>query len=339
MNIEIITTPNDALKESGFGSLTACNSILDTIKKMDHNVRLNVCESKDDLDYIVERKPDLAVLAVKHIPVKHEGGVWLSDYFSHHGINFTGSSRKVLKYDSNKILAKTHLANKGVKTASYFVTTPDQYKKENDLPITFPLFIKPSDAANGNGIDDLSFVTNFADYKSKVMSLYDTFNQPVLVEEYLDGREFTVALIRTHNNKLIISAVEVIPPTSSHGIRILGAQAKKDDSEELIPIVDYETKNRVTTLAIQVFNTLGIRDFGRIDIKANNHGDYFFMEANLVPGMTYGSSYFPEACGITHEYSYDKVIELLLDGGLARASSNVPPSIHPDADGKFAMAT
>jgi D-alanine-D-alanine ligase len=263
----------------------------------------------------------------------------LSDYFTQHGINFTGSSREVLKFDSNKVLAKTHLANKGVKTANYFIATPDQYKKENDLPVAFPLFIKPLDAANGNGIDDLSFVTNFTDYKSKVMSLFDTFNQPVLVEEYLDGREFTVAVIRTHNKRLVISAVEVIPPTSSHGLRILGSQVKKDDSEKLIPIVDSDIKNRVTTLAIDVFNTLGIRDFGRIDIKTNNHGDCFFMEANLVPGMTYGSSYFPEACGIAHEYSYNKVIELLLDGGLARASESVPPHIHPDADEKFVTAT
>ena len=44
------------------------------------------------------------------------------------------------------------------------------------------------------------------------------------------------------------------------------------------------------------------------------------MEANLVPGMTYGSSYFPEACNIAHEFAYDKVIELLLAGGLARVS-------------------
>jgi D-alanine-D-alanine ligase len=44
------------------------------------------------------------------------------------------------------------------------------------------------------------------------------------------------------------------------------------------------------------------------------------MEANLVPGMTYGSSYFPEACNIENEFSYAKVIELLLAGGLARVS-------------------
>jgi len=322
MHIEIITTPNETLKESGFGALKACNSVFDAIQSMGYSARLSVCETKDDLEDVVKRQPELVILAVKYIPVKNKNGIWLSDYFARHGINFTGSTREVLEFDSNKVLAKTHLTNKGINTANYFIANPGQYKNESDLPITFPLFLKPLDAANGNGIDDLSYVTNFSDFESKVASLYDTFNQPILAEEYLDGREFTVAVIKTRNEKLIASAVEVIPPTSTHGLRILGAQTKKDDSEKLIEIVDDEVKNRVTTLAIEAFNTLGVRDFGRIDIKTDNHGECFFMEANLVPGMTYGSSYFPEACDIAHEFAYDKVIELLLAGGLARASSS-----------------
>jgi len=327
MQIEIITTPNETLKESGFGSLKACNSVLDAIQRMGHDVRLSVCKTKDDLAVVLKRKPELVILAVKYVPVKNENDIWLSDYFDQHGINYTGSTRNVLEFDSNKVLAKTHLTNKGINTANYFIATPGQYKHECELPIAFPLFLKPLDAANGNGIDDLSYVTNFPDYESKVASLYDTFNQPILVEEYLDGREFTVAVIKTDDEKLISSAVEVIPPTSTHGLRILGAQAKKEDSEKLIEIVDDEVKSRVTTLAINAFNSLGVRDFGRIDIKTDNHGECYFLEANLVPGMTYGSSYFPEACDIAHDFDYDKVIELLLAGGLARA--NVIPDRIP----------
>jgi len=338
MRIEIITTPNEALKESGFGSLKACNSVLNAIQMMGYNARLNVCKTRDDLYEITKRKPGLIVLAVKYIPVKNKSDIWLSDYFARHEINFTGSSREVLKFDSNKVLAKTHLTNKCIKTARYFIATPGQYKTERELPITFPLFLKPLDAANGNGIDDLSYVTNFSDYERKVALLYSTFNQPVLVEEYLDGREFTVAVIKTVNKKLVISAVEVIPPTSSHGLRILGAQAKKDDSEKIIEIVDDEVKNKVTTLAIDAFNSLGVRDFGRIDIKTDNHGECFFMEANLVPGMTYGSSYFPQACDIANKFSYDKVIQLMLESGIDRASSTIPPVIHPGSDDTFVTA-
>jgi D-alanine-D-alanine ligase len=334
MHIEIITTPNEALKESGFGSLKACQSVLKAVQKAGYTARLTVCHNNDDLNSIVKRKPQLVILAVKYIPVNNGDNIWLSDYFDRYGINFTGSSREVLKFDSNKVLAKMHLTNKGIKTAKYFLATPGQYQKESDLPIAFPLFLKPLDAANGNGIDDLSFVTSFANYESKVESLYNIFNQPVLAEEYLDGREFTVAMIKTNNKEVITSAVEVIPPTSTHGLRILGAQAKKDDSEKLIEIVDNEVKYRVTTLAIAAFNALGVRDFGRIDIKTNNHGEAFFMEANLVPGMTYGTSYFPVACKIANELTYDEVIALLIDGGLARASSSIPPDIYPGADGK-----
>jgi D-alanine-D-alanine ligase len=332
MQIELITTPNETLKESGFGSLKACKSVLEAIQRMGYNTRLSVCETKDDLDEVVKRKPDLVVLAVKYVPVNGKDDIWLSDYFSQHGINFTGSSREVLKFDSNKVRAKTHLTNKGIKTARYFIATPEQYKNKSELPVEFPLFLKPLDAANGNGIDDLSFVTSFKSYKSKVASLYNTFNQPVLAEEYLDGREFTAAAIKTVDERLILSAVEIIPPTSTHGLRILGSQAKKDDSENIIEIVDNEVKNEITALARDAFNALGIRDFGRIDIKTDNHGECYFMEANLVPGLTYGSSYFPQACQIANEFTYDKVIELLLARGLARALSTVSPHIYPGSD-------
>jgi len=332
MYIEIITTPNDALKESGFGSLKACNSVLHTIQRMGHKVKLNVCESKACLDDVVKRKPELVILAVKYIALKNDDDIWLSDYFSKHNVNFTGSSREVLKFDSNKVKAKIHLSNKGIKTARYFIATPGQYKTERELPFTFPLFLKPLDAANGNGIDDLSYVTSFDDFESKVASLYESFNQPILVEEYLDGREFTVAVIKKNNNELILSSVEIIPPTSTNGLKILGAQAKKDDSETMVAINDFEMKNRVMALATDAFNSLGVRDFGRIDIKTNKSGECFFMEANLVPGMTYGSSYFPQACNIAHKFDYDKVVELLLACGIARASSTMPPNIHPDSD-------
>ncbi|MCW8900934.1 MAG: D-alanine--D-alanine ligase [Gammaproteobacteria bacterium] len=336
MHIEIITTPNESLKESGFGSLNTCNRVLNAIKRIGYSVSLKVCKSKHDLDEVVKREPELVILAVKYIPVMNGDDIWLSDYFMQRGVNFTGSVRDILKFDSNKVLAKTHLIEKGIKTADYFIAIPGQFNQESDLPVSYPLFIKPLDAANGNGIDDLSFVNNFAEYESKVASLYKTFNQPVLVEHYLGGREFTVAIIESTNNRLITSAVEVIPPTSTNGLKILGAQTKKDNSEKLVVIDEQELKSKVTALAIEAYKALDIRDFGRIDIKTNKEGECFFIEANLVPGMTYGSSYFPQACYIAHKFDYDKVIELLIAPGLARVYSIILANIQPYTEKKIA---
>lgn len=332
MHIEIVTTPTEALKESGFGSITACNSVLNSIRRMGHTAELNVCQSRLCLSEIVERRPDLVVLAVKYIPIINKTDIWLADYFHQHKINFTGSTRDVLEFDSNKVKAKMHLTNKGIKTANYFIATPGQYNNASELPVTFPLFLKPLDAANGNGIDDSSFVKNFVDFENKVASLYRLFAQPVLAEEYLDGREFTVAVIKKSNNNLHLSAVEIIPPTSGNGLRILGSQAKRDDSEKMAVIEDNETRNSVMGLAAAAFNNLGARDFGRIDIKTSKSGECFFMEANLVPGMTYGSSYFPEACKLAHQLDYDTVVQLLLSAGIARHSSSLPPNLQPDTD-------
>ncbi|WP_057831393.1 D-alanine--D-alanine ligase [Colwellia sp. TT2012] len=319
MKIEIITTPNQKLKETGFGSINACEGVLSAIRKMGHTVQLTVCKTMADLDNVIDRSPDLVVLAVKYIPIDNDGDIWLSEYFMRHKVNFTGSLRNILEFDSNKVLAKTILQNKGIVTAKYFTTVPGKYRSENELPIKFPLFLKPIDAANGNGIDDSSWVVNFSEFEAKVLSLYTLFSQPILVEEYLDGREFTVAIISKSNGEFIVAPIEIIPPESKNGLRILGHKVKNDNSEALKKIDNNQMLNKVKQLALNSFINLGIRDFARIDIKSNKNGECFFMEANLVPGLTPDSSYFPKSCEIEFGLSYDKVIQLMLDNALYRA--------------------
>lgn len=326
MTIEIITTPNESLKESGFGSLKSCQSIYRVIKYIGHKVILTVCKNEDDLYRVVLRKPDLVLLGVKYL--SSDKNIWLADYFSNHNINFSGSIREILRFDSDKILAKTHLERYGLKTAKFFTALPEEFTSEHDLPLAFPLFLKPQDAANGNGIDDHSFVTNFEEYKSKVHSLHTTFGLPVLVEEYLDGREFTVAILQGADGKLIVSPIEIIPLESTKGLRILGQQAKKDDSEMLKRVTDSALRYKLIRLATDAFVRLGVRDFGRIDIKTNTQGECFFMEANLVPGMTEGSSYFPKACEIDHGISYTDVVRAMIEKGLSRIHPSIPVSEH-----------
>lgn len=181
--------------------------------------------------------------------------------------------------------------------------------------------MKPSDAANGNGIDDLSFVEDIKGFQSKVSELYESYHLPVLVEKYLDGREFTVAIIEDPDGSLNVSPIEIVPPETGNGLRILGERVKKEDSEVLMRIDDDLLRKRVEDLAIRVFRGLGARDFGRIDIKSTKEGGLFFLEANLVPGMTCGSSYFPKACEIASALSYESVVKLMLENALCRAEN------------------
>ena len=319
MLIVVVTTPNSSLKETGFGSAVSCEHVLASIRSAGYSASLSTCSNRYELEKVVEKKPDLVVLGVKYLLIKNEENLWLSDFFSSHGINYTGSHRETLRFDSNKESAKSHLNKHDVKTSKYFTALPGKYKNESELPLSFPLFLKPVDAANGNGVDDLSYVSNFAAFESKVLSLYNLYQQPVLVEEYLAGREFTVAIIENSSRDLIVSAIEILPPESADGLRILGAKIKNDNSEVLIKISDLGLIKRVKEIASEAFKKLGGRDFGRIDIKLNEKNDCYFMEANLVPGMTANTSYFPRACSIDLGMTYDQVIKLIIGQGVSRA--------------------
>ncbi|MCO4795574.1 MAG: hypothetical protein KC493_17785 [Bacteriovoracaceae bacterium] len=324
MNIIIVTTPNSNLKETGFGSLQSCGHVMASITEAGHTCSLNLCRTKYDLELVVKRKPDLVVLGVKYMLIEMEENIWLSDFFSSHGINFSGSLKDVLQFDSDKVSAKVQVNKDNIKTSKYFTALPGEYRNESLLPFSFPLFLKPGDAANGNGVDDFSYVSNFKDFESKVLSLHNLYKQPVLVEEYMGGKEFTVAIIEDANCDLIVSAIEIVPPVSANGIRILGAKTKNDNSEVLMKILDISLIKKVKEIAVNAFKSLGVRDFGRFDIKLNDNNDCCFMEANLVPGMTAATSYFPRAFNIDLGMSYDQVIKLIIGQGIRRVPVKLP---------------
>jgi len=318
MHVEIVTTPNSGLKETGFGSIRSCEHVLASIITAGYSSTLSLCSNRYELEKVVKKRPELVVLGVKYLSVENEEDIWLSDFFSSHGINHTGSTRDTLRFDSDKISAKSYLNKYDIKTSKYFTAIPGQYETEKDFPFAFPFFLKPIDAANGNGVDDLSYVSKLEDFESKVLSLYDLYQQPVLVEEYLGGREFTVAIIEIADNDLMVSAIEIVPPKSLNGLRILGAKTKNNNSEVLMKIFDDSLIKKVKDIAIKSFRKLGIRDFGRIDIKLNKMNDCFFMEANLVPGMTSVTSYFPRSFSIDLGMNYDQVMKLIIGQGIRR---------------------
>ncbi len=326
MNIEIITSRNAKLKETGFGSLQACDDVLESLEKMGHSVLVTICETLENLESVVKRAPNLVILAAKYMPITGQENVWFSQFFAENHIDFSGSSRDTLKFDSDKVSAKERLTSLGIKTARHFTAIPEQFAIEKELPFSFPLFVKPGDAANGNGIDDASFVENFLEFQNKVLSLYDIYGQPVLVEEYLGGKEFTVAVIKSHSGEVIVSAIEIVPPMSLGGLRILGSDVKKNDSETL-QAIDSEELKSVMEVAAASFQGLGVRGFGRIDVKMDTSGNCYFMEANLIPGMNNTTSYFPRACEIANEMPYDEVIKSMLNECLGRASSHLASSL------------
>lgn len=107
-------------------------------------------------------------------------------------------------------------------------------------------------------------------------------------------------------------------PTNTKGDRVLGRQQKSDNREKLQKVNEPEL-TAVSVLAGKVFSALGVQDFGRIDIKMDAMGTPHFIEANLVPGLTPGTSYFPRACFANQAMTYESVVLKIAELALIRA--------------------
>ena len=304
VNIEVIVIKDDNLKNTAFGSYETCEGIYQSLLLKNKNTRLSVCTNEKDLEDVVDRKPDFIVLTNKMLITKTKK-IWLSEYFDLNNIIYSGSIKTAMQLDLKKTASKLQVITHGVDTARFFTAVPDEYQSVADLPVPFPLFIKPLESANSEGIDARSFVVNFSDFESKVKELYAKYKQPALVEQYLSGREFTVSIIKS--DTLLIAPIEIIAPLEND-IRILSNTTKTNNTEILKEVLDVETFKKVSSIAISSFNALGARGFGRIDIKMDAQEKCYFIEANLTPGMTRGSSYFPQSFEMCLGLHYDDLV-------------------------------
>lgn len=305
--IEIVTSPIGGL------NLMPQKILLNLHEKLSKHykkVKITIIKNRKDLDKLIEKKPDLVVSGLKYLLFDEdskkrdsEKKLWFTDILEKHDILYTGSSKNALKLEFDKSIAKEKIRGAGLKTASSFVAKPNQYDKES-LPLPFPLFVKPLYEGDSRGIDEHSLVHKFKEYENKVKSIFKEQHTVSLVETYLSGKEYTVAIIEDFKNSTYdIYPIELIAEKNSKGDRVLGFFDKQRDREKSLKIKDKEIKELISSLAINAFKVLKAKGYGRIDIKMNGEGIPYFIEANLVPGLGYGYFYrcYHLNTGLEHE--------------------------------------
>jgi D-alanine-D-alanine ligase len=198
-------------------------------------------------------------------------------------IPYVFSSPDVIVTCHNKALAKQIVGAAGVPTAKYHLVS-----KADDIALVnlpYPLFAKPVAEGTGKGISSKSLVENPAELKAICTQLLKEFNQPVLVETYLSGREFTVGIIGTRKDAKAIGALEVI---LKEGAEVGGhTYHNKENCESLIEykLVKDTTAKQAEDVAVAAWNALGCFDGGRIDIRCDGAGVPNFIEVNPLAGL------------------------------------------------------
>ena len=272
-------------------------------------------QHKKDLDRLLKRKPDLVFSGVKYFNFNNDK-VWLNDCLEAYGIRYIASSRAALDNESDKNKAKKLMVKANIKTADFFVATPDEHEHSSSIPIPFPLFIKPVKGGDSRGIDSNSVAYNFASFKKKVLEIKTKHNLSSLVETYLPGKEYSVGIFQDSiKGTLRAMPVQIIVKKNINGHRILDFNVKKDDEEKVIAVTDTKIFKKISKLAKEAFKALGGKSLGRIDIKMNERGVPHFMEANLMPGLRKG--YFYRSCLLNLDMNYDDMILNIANTGLS----------------------
>src|SRR3989344_1544407 len=188
------------------------------------------------------------------------------------GIPYTGSGPLTLSLCMNKVRVKEILMHHGIPTPNYQLFYSRNKKLDPDLK--FPLIVKPVCMDNSIGITNDSVVKNEEELRSKVGYIIRTYSQPALVEEFIDGREFTIGLLG-NNKPLILPIIEINFQKYPEGAnKILSYESKwhkdsslYDDCEDVCPAdIPKYIEARVKKVALEVYELLDLKDYGRIDI-------------------------------------------------------------------------
>lgn len=237
-----------------------------------------------------------------------------------HGIPYTFSDPMVCSLTLHKAMCKLAVRGLGLPTPDFAVvhSQPDI----GDVNLPFPLFAKPLAEGSSKGIFANSKVNNREELAIVCCGLLERFRQPVLVETFLPGREFTVGILGTGPRAEAVAAMEVrfLPGADAE----VYSYANKENCEELVKytLAEGPIAEEACSLALSTWRGLGCRDGGRVDVRADASGRLNFIEVNVLPGLHPEHSDLPILCSLKG-IKYHGLIRRIL----ASAVERLPPQI------------
>lgn len=247
-------------------------------------------------------------------------------------IPYTGSDPVTLGACLDKALTKRIAQSSGIPTAPFV-----EVVKTSDLAffdLSFPVFVKPSYEGSSKGITDKCLVADPNELRSVVEMILRRYGQPVLIEEFLPGREFTVGILGNCDQTQVFPSMEIRPrdaasaePCSccAHTGAAESARpfvycydTKVNNGEELLcpASISEALRERLEKLSVEVARVFKLRDLSRIDFRIDRAGQVNLLEINPLPGFSEVSLY--PLCAKAAGLEFDSLVEAILAVALKR---------------------
>jgi D-alanine-D-alanine ligase len=236
-------------------------------------------------------------------------------------IPYSGSDALTLGICLDKSRAKEILTYHKIPNAKFLVA--NRMEDIENFSSYFPLIVKPISEGSSKGIFSSSLVKNTKELEEEVRRIIFSYNQPALIEEFLPGREFTIAVIGNGDETEILPIIEiryedfpvdVIPMYSYEAKWILDTKENSFDVFECPAKLNAELENEIRQTVLKTYNVLRCKDWSRIDVRLDKNGVPNIIEINPLPGIMPDpneNSSFPKAArvaGMTYNQMIQKVL-------------------------------
>jgi len=240
-------------------------------------------------------------------------------------IPYTGSDPQCLAICLDKPVTKKLVAADGISTPKWLAIANEQELFQISWDgFPFPAIIKPAYEGSSKGIRLTSLAYSVSQAQEEAKRILECYQQPIMVEEFIDGDEVTVGIIGNSSPR-VLGMMRVLPKRKDEHF-IYSLEVKRDYQNR----VDYECPallrgkvlDKLADSSLKIFKALGCRDFARLDFRISSKGVPYFIEVNPLPGLGTHSDLVIMASKLG--WTHNELINAVLDSALRRYPRCVP---------------
>ncbi len=261
--------------------------IADTLKSQGHNVML-LGGGREFMENILSREVDMVFNIAEGRGNYRSREAQVPSVLEMLGIPYSGSDPQCLAVCLDKPLTKQLVAAAGISTPRcHVIANRAGIERLFDLKISYPAILKPACEGSSKGIIGSSVVENAISAVETAARVLESYRQPVMLEEFIDGDEVTIGITGNHPARVL--DIMRILPRKKNAHFVYSLEVKRN----YVEMVDYEcpaalpdaVRRNLESNALKAFQVLGCRDFARLDFRISPDGSAHFIEINALPGL------------------------------------------------------
>jgi len=276
--------------------------------------------AQDAYSVFIETQPDIVFNMAEGVSGPCREG-YIPSILEHLRIPYTASDPLTLNICLDKSRTKEILAYHNLPISRFRVVSERNFSFNT---LHYPLMVKPLYEGSSIGIRNDSLVKTRQEMRERVSWLLDNYSEPALVEEFLPGREFTVAIIGNGNEARVLPIVEILFDSLPKGVNPIYSYEAKwvwDQSSNPLKIFECPAKlnedlqSQIEDICLKAYSILRCRDWCRIDVRLDASNRPHILELNPLPGVLPSpedNSCFPKAARAAG-MEYDQLINAVLD--------------------------